>query len=206
VALEPLAAEGQLGARQREAVVDVLQDLLGRPRQDGTDGELGEAALRRTLAELADNVEVHPVVVRDQHRLRRALLARRRVGVLVALPHDVVHFGRIGSEDLPVEARVLELHLASQVDGELLGDGLRAGEKAHARVAAHHDLVHHGAVAVDVVDVRRGQSAVDEHPNVLLHADGHLPVDLAQRLVAHEEGGARLQRADLEREVERRDH
>mmetsp|Transcript_34098 Transcript_34098/g.109529 ORF Transcript_34098/g.109529 Transcript_34098/m.109529 type:complete len:217 (+) Transcript_34098:1205-1855(+) len=46
---------------------------------------------------------------------------------------------------------------------------------------------------------------MDEHPNELLHDDRHLPVDLAHRLVAHEEGGAGLQRGDLEREVEGRD-
>jgi len=54
--------------------------------------------------------------------LRAALLARVRVGVLVALPSHVVHVPHIGAQNLPIEARVFELHFAVQVPGQQLRD------------------------------------------------------------------------------------
>mmetsp|Transcript_60063 Transcript_60063/g.137704 ORF Transcript_60063/g.137704 Transcript_60063/m.137704 type:complete len:212 (+) Transcript_60063:1298-1933(+) len=45
-----------------------------------------------------------------------------------------------------------------------------------------------------------------EHPDELFHHDGDLPVHLGARLVAHEESRERLQRRDLQREVEWSDH
>mmetsp|Transcript_11058 Transcript_11058/g.28313 ORF Transcript_11058/g.28313 Transcript_11058/m.28313 type:complete len:252 (+) Transcript_11058:574-1329(+) len=188
VPLEGLAPKRQVGSGQLQARVDVILNLRGCPGDDRADGQLRELALARARAQLANDVLLHPLLVRYQHRLRRALLARGRVGVLVRLPHYVVDGSWVRPEDLPIEAGVLELHLAVEVDGELLGDALRAREEAHPRVTPHHDFVHHRPIAVDVVNVCGRQSAMMEHPDELLHADRHPPVDFDERLIAHEEG------------------
>jgi hypothetical protein len=140
-------------------------------------GEVVKAAHGGALLELLDDARVHPVLVRDEHRLRRALLAREGVGVLVGLPYtearggeeartgggalslslsfsppsrhlprDVLHLSHVGTEDFPVESRILELDAAAQVERELLGDCLRACEEAHARVAIDDQLIEDGAV------------------------------------------------------------
>eukprot|EP00964_Phaeocystis_antarctica_P040684 scaffold23268_cov67-Phaeocystis_antarctica.AAC.1 len=49
VALERLASEGELGAGQRHAPLDVREDLLGGPGQHGADGEAVERALGRLV-------------------------------------------------------------------------------------------------------------------------------------------------------------
>ena len=171
---EPLPAKREVRAGEREAFLEVRLHLLRRPSKHRTDGEVSEGSLRRLCTELTHHVKLHPIVVSDEHRLRGALLATRGVRILVRLPHDVVDLRRIGPKDLPVESRVLELHLTAQVDGQFLRHALRAGEEAHLAVALHHDLVHHRPVAVDEVDVGLRQPNVVEHADELLHHDGHL--------------------------------
>ena len=66
-------------------------------------GGKSEKAGRRTRG--------RPVLVHEQDGLRAALLAAARVRVLVALPGHVVRLSHIRSQDLPVEARVLQEYL-----------------------------------------------------------------------------------------------
>mmetsp|Transcript_39423 Transcript_39423/g.84007 ORF Transcript_39423/g.84007 Transcript_39423/m.84007 type:complete len:220 (+) Transcript_39423:679-1338(+) len=150
---ERLATEGELGARHLEAGTHVAGDVGVAPGEHGRAGEVLEGAQGGSLSELLYDAEVHPLLVRDEHRLRRALLPREGVRVLVALPDHELHLRRVRPEDLPVEARVLELDPPLELDRQLVSNRLRASEEAHPTVALHHELVHHGPVGVDVVHV-----------------------------------------------------
>lgn len=146
-----------------------------------------------------------PVGVHEEDGLRAALLARARVRVLVALPGHVVDVAHVGAQDLPVEARVLDANAAAQVGGQLLRDGVAAGEERVAGLAAQEDVVDDGALAVDVVHVLLRHARRVQHAQELLHGDGDAGVDVQQRLVAHVEGAHELEHGDLDGEVEGRD-
>mmetsp|Transcript_43012 Transcript_43012/g.134959 ORF Transcript_43012/g.134959 Transcript_43012/m.134959 type:complete len:204 (+) Transcript_43012:230-841(+) len=100
VPLERLPSPEQLGAGDDEHLIHVALDLRVRPREHGAAREVAEAAARREGPEaLEDAGPGDPVRVREEHRLRRALLAAEGVGVLVALPRDeflVLRIGHIG--------------------------------------------------------------------------------------------------------------
>ena len=55
-----------------------------------------------------------PVAVLEQDGLCTALLACGGVGILVALPGHVVEVCHIRPEDLPVKARILQVHLQGE--------------------------------------------------------------------------------------------
>eukprot|EP00962_Isochrysis_galbana_P024727 scaffold7592_cov146-Isochrysis_galbana.AAC.1 len=100
VAGQRSATKGELRTGQLKAGINVLQDLGGRPGQHGRDGQVGQRPLGRLCAQLVHDAQAHPLLVRHQHRLRRALLAGECVRVLIGLPDDVVHVGRIGAKHL----------------------------------------------------------------------------------------------------------
>lgn len=132
------------------------------------------------VSQLVDQAGLLPVLVHDQDRLSRALLAAERVGVLVARVRDVVEVVDVGTQDFPVESSVLDLDLAAvvpeerksveplsatdaetparksesspQLLGEQFSDPAAACELRHARASSHEHVVDDWAVAVQEVD------------------------------------------------------
>ena len=115
MARERLPAEQELRTVDREYGLDMGPDLVIRPRQDRSGRQVVQAAACRQFAELGQEF-VRPVLVHEQGTLCRALLAGRVIGVLVALPGDVVEpvCVEIRADDLPVEAGILEPHTSVQ--------------------------------------------------------------------------------------------
>ena len=54
---------------------------------------------------------LRPVLVHEEERLSRALLATAGVRILIALPSNIVHISHIWSQDLPVKASILQKYL-----------------------------------------------------------------------------------------------
>mmetsp|Transcript_22759 Transcript_22759/g.63199 ORF Transcript_22759/g.63199 Transcript_22759/m.63199 type:complete len:224 (+) Transcript_22759:1204-1875(+) len=141
----------------------------------------------------------------EEHGGCTALLPLAGIGILVALPCNVVHVGDVRAKDLPVEACILQLDLAIHVRTDLLGDPLAACEEGVARAGLQEHLVHSLAWAVEQVHISEGHAAVMEQAQVLLRHHTDLGVDVQEDLVAHVEGTHQLQDRDLEGEVEGRD-
>mmetsp|Transcript_87318 Transcript_87318/g.208881 ORF Transcript_87318/g.208881 Transcript_87318/m.208881 type:complete len:347 (-) Transcript_87318:208-1248(-) len=204
MALQGLAAEGEGGPGNGEHAVHVLQELLRGPGEHRAVGELLEAPLARQLRQAPHDVHVRrcPVLVHEEHGLCAALLAREAVGVVVRLPGHVLHVCHVGAQDLPVEACVLQLYLALEIHRQFVRHLLRAREESHPGIPAQQNLIEHRAVAVDEVHIGFGHATGMQHPQELLHDNGHLYVHLRGALVAHKYGRERLQAANLQGEVE----
>mmetsp|Transcript_13912 Transcript_13912/g.29726 ORF Transcript_13912/g.29726 Transcript_13912/m.29726 type:complete len:446 (+) Transcript_13912:293-1630(+) len=202
---ELLPAPQQRRALDLEQRPHVAQHTLGGLRESGPDGQVVQCAALRQRLDLIQEPGGHVVLMRKENGLRGALLAGAGVGVLVALPGDVVHVLHVGAQNLPVEARVLDLHLAGQLPREVLRGAAAPGELRGAHGGLLEQRLHDGPVAVDDVHVRRGHAAVVQQPHELLrHQRGGGRV-LSQHLVAHVEGAHELQHGDLQGEVEGRD-
>mmetsp|Transcript_84824 Transcript_84824/g.274153 ORF Transcript_84824/g.274153 Transcript_84824/m.274153 type:complete len:365 (-) Transcript_84824:751-1845(-) len=186
VAGQGLATEGQLRSRNLKASLHMGHEALGAPRHDRADGQVLQAPLGRGLGQLLDNALLVPVLVNEEHGLCRTLLAAESISVLVRLPGHVFHVHGVRPQDLPIETSVLQLHLALEVGAELLRDVLGAGEKRHAGVAVHEDLVHDRPAGIDQIHVGLRQPDMVHHPQELLDAELYLLVDLRGDLVAHE--------------------
>ena len=132
---EFLATKEKLRPGDREARVDVCEELWGAPREDGRGGELRQVAGRRLGLDLAEDVHLRcaPRLVNEHNRLGAALLPRKRIGVLVRLPSDKFNFGRIWPKNFPIEPSVLQLDAPTEVDRELFRDVLATCEEAHRR-------------------------------------------------------------------------
>mmetsp|Transcript_19074 Transcript_19074/g.44579 ORF Transcript_19074/g.44579 Transcript_19074/m.44579 type:complete len:218 (-) Transcript_19074:539-1192(-) len=179
-------------------------DLLCRPCQHWTNREVLQAPLPRSFSKPSHYASLLPVRVDKQHRLCRTLLPTEGIGVLVSLPHYVVHLHWLRTKYLPVKACILKLHSASQVQCESLRHLLRPSEESHAGVAVYKHLVHDRAFAVEQVHVCHRQAHMVHHPQKLLHAQLYLLIDLHGHLIAHEKTRHRLQAANLKREIEGR--
>ena len=134
-----------------------------------------------------------PVLVDEADRLRGALLARERVRVLVRLPGHVLKVVDVRPQDLPVEARVLELDLAAEVERELLGHGLAPREERHLGVAPDEHVVEGRPRAVDQIQGVLREAARVAEPQKLLVDDLDALVDLHGALVAHPHRRERLE-------------
>ena len=106
----------------------MVQHGLGRDSEDRPDRQVVQIPRRRVRPHLLEETGALPVRVGEENALRRALLARARVCVLVALPRDIIEVADVRTEYLPVESGILDLDLAFRNLEQVLGDLGTTGE------------------------------------------------------------------------------
>mmetsp|Transcript_46909 Transcript_46909/g.116923 ORF Transcript_46909/g.116923 Transcript_46909/m.116923 type:complete len:365 (-) Transcript_46909:648-1742(-) len=197
VVLQRTAAKQQAGTGETRQGLDVVHDVFGGVGEHWRQRQLSQASSLGECGDLVVEASTHPVLVRGHQRLRRTLLARHGVCVLVALPGHVLGVTHIGTQYLPVEARVLCLHATLGELAELLRGLGRACELHHAHGSTADQITHHRTPAADEVDFVLGESAEVHEPDELLDGHPHGALRLDHRLVAHHRRAQHLHAADL---------
>ena len=183
----------------------MVQHGLGRDSEDRPDRQVVQIPRRRVRPHLLEETGALPVRVGEENALRRALLARARVCVLVALPRDVIEVADVRTEYLPVESGILDLDLAFRNLEQVLGDLGTTGELSQTHVGVEYQPLGDRTTAVEEVHIPPVHAAIVQQSQELLHDQRALLGGLQHRLVPHEEGPHQLQDRYLQREVEGRD-
>jgi hypothetical protein len=86
----------------------VSLDLFVVPSDNWGICEIRQTSPGSLVFQFVNDPSFHPVVMTDQHALRGAFLTPGGVGILVALPGDVIDVHDIWPKDFPVHACVFE--------------------------------------------------------------------------------------------------
>lgn len=99
-------------------------DLFIVPGENWANGEVIEATLGGLRGHLIEKISFSPVLVHKHNRLGRAFLTRVSVGILIALPGNVINlflvFGCVGTKDFPIISTVFKLDFTVQHFSEML--------------------------------------------------------------------------------------
>mmetsp|Transcript_58414 Transcript_58414/g.125527 ORF Transcript_58414/g.125527 Transcript_58414/m.125527 type:complete len:291 (+) Transcript_58414:530-1402(+) len=204
VVLQLLAAEGEVGTRDREQPVLMCHDLCRGVRKHWPDGQIVQLALRRDLADLVDEAGLHPVFMDEANALRTAFLSAACVGILITLPSHIIEIDDVRTKDFPIIAGILETNLAVRILCQILSSHRGASELSHPERAPIDKVAHCAPAAMDQIHIRGGHPTMDQHADVLLHDDRHCTGRLERRFVTHHQSTAQLQARDFNRKIERR--
>jgi len=126
VVLQRGSTEQELGSIESKDSVNMSLDLVVVPGEDRADGEVLQVSLGGLSLHLLKKVSLRPLLMHEQYRLSRALLAGMTVSIVVALPSSIVNallgFGDVNAEDLPIEPSIFESNLALELLHEMLTD------------------------------------------------------------------------------------
>jgi len=197
-----LATKADAGTREAGKLPGMLQHLLRGVGENGSDSQIFQLAAGGNGGELVDEARADPVLVGEEDGLRRALLASVGIGILIALPGNVVDAVYVRPKDLPVKPSILKLNLTVSQHGKLLGDLRATGELGVAGLGELDEFGKDTAATVNVIDISEGSTAKVHQAKESFHNNGGGGGALEGHLVAHVEGTHELEPRNLKREVE----
>lgn len=160
VVLEGNTSPEDFGAIKLKDGVHMILNFLGRPGEDGPDSKVLERSLGGLSLHLLEEIGLPPVAVHKHDRLGGTLLSRVTIGILIALPGNIVdlflRLGRVRSEDFPIVTSIFKSNFAVKGFHEVLTDLGGPGEEGHLGVGFLEDGFHDGSIGVKEVHIFLG--------------------------------------------------
>mmetsp|Transcript_5440 Transcript_5440/g.13621 ORF Transcript_5440/g.13621 Transcript_5440/m.13621 type:complete len:224 (-) Transcript_5440:489-1160(-) len=140
----------------------------------------------------------------EEYGLSRTLLATACIGILIALPGNIVNIVDVRSQYLPIEPRIFDFHPAPSLQQQMLRDSRASSELRQPHISIQYQLFCHRPLAIQQIYILPVHTAIVQKVQKLLHHQRALLRGFQHRLVPHEERSHQLQDGDLQWEIERR--